>query len=296
MKKIKQISVLLCFLMLLVCMSFESFSRGWEFVGDEWYFADSTGEYVTEKIETSNGKKYYLGEDGRMVRDYLLEDYNGSMYYFNDDGEMVKNTWVAVDPLQVSDPYPNGPTVYLYYFGANGKAYKASDYIVRKIIDGKKYLFDANGRMLSGWISETGEMYNEVDFSDDPFVGFLYYAGDETDGVLREGWMPYEDGSFDDRYYEKEVIWFYFNKNNNKKTYSENSESYNQKKIGGKTYAFDENGVMLTGWEAEKATKYHIELDDFYGQFTGMNKYDSVMEVQLNKVPMHYVHFILKKY
>lgn len=39
-----------------------------------------------------------------------------------------------------------------------------------------------------------------------------------------------------------------------------------------------------------------IELDDFYGQFTGMNKYDSVMEVQLNKVPMHYVHFILRKY
>ncbi len=269
MKNLKQISILLSFLMCLIFVCFGTFAKGWEFVGDEWYFADSTGDYVTEKIETSNGKKYYLGEDGRMVRDYLLEDYNGSMYYFNDDGEMVKNTWVAVDPLQVSDPYANGPTVYLYYFGGNGKAYKAVDTITRKIIDGKRYLFDVNGRMLSGWINENGVMYNEIDFDDDPFVGFLYYAGDETDGVLREGWMPYEDGSLDDKYYKKEVMWFYFNKNNNKKVMSEDSDSYNQKKINGKFYAFDENGVMLTGWEAERATKYHIEYDDLYNEEYG---------------------------
>lgn len=252
---------LLCFLMFTSLFTSLTFAKGWELINGEWYYVDSDGEPTSDKIVTSNGKKYYLGEDGRMVRDYLLVDYNDSIYYFNDEGEMVINTWVAVDPYQVSDPLAIGPTVYLYYFGANGKAYKATNGVIRKVIDGKKYLFDERGRMLSGWINESGEMYNEIDYDEDPFVGFMYYAGDETDGVLREGWMAYEDGSIDDKYYDKEVIWFYFNNNNNKKVMNEGTGDYYQKKINGKIYAFDDNGVMLTGWEAERATKYHIDFD-----------------------------------
>lgn len=64
-------------------------------------------------------KKYYLGDDGKMVRDFLLTDYNDAIYYFDDNGEMVVNTWVAVDPYQVTVDIDttSGITVYLYYFG-----------------------------------------------------------------------------------------------------------------------------------------------------------------------------------
>lgn len=262
MKNLKAVSLTFLVCIMTLVFACQIFAKGWVTDGSDWYYQDEQGENVTDSIEISNGKKYYLGSDGKMVRDYLLEDYNDAVYYFNDDGEMVLNTWVAVDPLQVSDPITNGPTIYLYYFGASGKAYKAKIDITKKTIDGKKYLFDSQGRMLSGWIDEAGQMYNNIDYEDDPFVGFVYYAGDETDGVLREGWFSYEDGSIDDKYYEKETIWFYFNPSSNKKTYNSDGSDYFTKKINGKTYSFDDNGVMLTAWEAEEATRSKYFLSD----------------------------------
>lgn len=73
--------------------------------------------------------------------------------------------------------------------------------------------------MLTGWIDEDGKMWNDYDDDTDPFVNAVYFAGDETDGVLREGWVGYTDGSLDDKYYKKQVIWLYFNTNNNKKVF-----------------------------------------------------------------------------
>ena len=186
-----------------------------------------------------------------MVRDYLLEDYNDAIYYFDDSGKMVRNTWVAVEPTQVYDQMDNPPTIYLYYFGNNGKAYRARNGIVRKTIDGKKYLFNEGGQMLSGWINEEGETYNEYDSDTDPFVGFCYFAGDETDGVLREGWTAYEDGSVEDRYYLRNTLWFYFRPSDNKKVQSNNETEFNTKVINGNKYAFDDNGVMVEGWDSD---------------------------------------------
>lgn len=259
---------------------------GWTTDGYDWYY-QKEGMNVTATIQSSKGDKYYLGDDGKMVRDYLLEDYNNATYYFNDDGKMVFNTWVAVDPYQVSNPIENGPTIYLYYFGANGKAYRAKQDVVRKTIDGKKYLFNADGIMLTGWISETGYMSNIYDTDEDPFIGSIYYAGGETDGVLREGWMAYEDGSLDDNYYHKETIWFYFSLSSNKKVYYDGQGSqydYIAKKINGKTYAFDENGVMLTAWEAEPATKYHLNNPSNQDEYGSLAKKRWVYDIPSEEI------------
>ena len=140
-EKIFKISIFSAIMLLL--FSFYTNAKGWIEQGGDWYYQNSDGEFVTETIKISEEKKYYLGEDGRMVRDYLLVDYNDATYYFNDDGEMVVNTWVAVDPQQVTVDISSsaGLTVYLFYFGGNGKAFRAKENIVRKTIDGKKYLF-----------------------------------------------------------------------------------------------------------------------------------------------------------
>lgn len=219
--------------------------------GDNWMYVDKDGFYAMDTIKTSGDEKYYLDMNGNMVRDYLLEDYNDAIYYFDDSGKMVKNTWVAVEPMQVYNQMENPPTIYLYYFGTNGKAYKADDGVVRKVIDGKKYLFNANGQMMSGWINEAGDRFNEYEDDTDPFNGYCYFAGDETDGVLREGWTAYEDGSVEDRYYLKQTLWFYFRTNDNKKVQSENENDLKRKVINGKTYAFDDQGVMAMGWDSD---------------------------------------------
>lgn len=260
MKKFKEFIIFL-FIMLMINVSFV-FSRGWEHDGIGWRYYDYNDVMRTETIQTSNNKKYYLDSNGYVVYDYLLEEYNGNIYYFNDDGEMVINTWVAVDPHQVENQMDNPPSVYLYYFGNNGKAYRARNFaVLRRTIDGKTYLFNENGQMLSGWISAQGERFDEFNTDEDPFVDSLYYGGDETDGVLRSGWFEMIDGSITDAYYKKSTLWFYFNKNNNKKVFNDTPESYITKKINGKTYAFDENGVMLTGWEADPERKFFHDED-----------------------------------
>ena len=219
--------------------------------GDNWMYVDKDGNYVLDSIKSSGANKYYLDLNGNMVRDYLLEDYNDAIYYFDDSGKMVTNTWVAVEPMQVYNQMENPPTIYLYYFGSNGKAYKAKDGVERKTIDGKKYLFNSYGQMMSGWINESGERYNEYEEDTDPFNGYCYFAGDETDGVLREGWTAYEDGSVEDRYYLKQTLWFYFKTNDNKKVQSDNENVLKRKVINGKTYAFDDQGVMAMGWDSD---------------------------------------------
>ena len=228
------------------------FAVGWvNDGGDNWMYVDKDGVYATDTIKSSGNNKYYLDGNGNMVRDYLLEDYNSAIYYFDDSGKMVTNTWVAVEPSQVYNHMDNSPTIYLYYFGSNGKAYQATNGIVRKTIDGKKYLFNENGQMLSGWINEEGETFNEYESDTDPFNGYCYYAGDETDGVLREGWVAYEDGSVEDRYYMKQTLWFYFRSSDNKKVMSDQGGELKRKTINGKTYGFDDQGVMAMGWDSE---------------------------------------------
>ena len=239
-----------------VCIMFfyatSLFAAGWaNDGGDNWFYVEPDGTYAVSVIKSSGDDKYYIDENGAMVRDYLLEDYNDSIYYFDDSGKMVRNTWVAVEPTQVYNQMDNPPTIYLYYFGNNGKAYKAKDRIARKTIDGKKYLFNEGGQMLSGWINEDGERYNEYDTEADPFVGFCYFAGDETDGVLREGWSAYEEGSVEDRYYMRNTLWFYFRPGDNKKVQSSSDSSFATKVINGHKYAFDDNGVMVEGWDSD---------------------------------------------
>ena len=222
-------------------------ARGWVQQGADWYYADASNEFVTETIQASGNSKFYLDQDGRMVRDYFLEDYNGNAYYFGSNGAMVTNTWVAIDSALVENQDDYVPDNYWYYFQASGKAMKAASGSVKKTtVDGKKYAFNEYGQMCVGWFGTDGKTVNPDDESN-PFAGdnVLYYAGGDNDGVLRAGWVTYYDGYDGDDEYETEYtnLYFYFNTSNNKK------EVNKTKKINGRTYAFNEKGIMMSGWD-----------------------------------------------
>lgn len=271
-----------------------SFAAGWvNDGGDNWMYIDRDGYYITNTIKSSGNDKFYLDDNGMMVRDYLLEDYNEDIYYFDDSGKMVTNTWVAVEPSQVYSQMDNPPTIYLYYFGTSGKAYRAKSGVIRKTIDGKKYLFNEYGQMLSGWINDDGETFDEYQSDTDPFDGFCYYAGDETDGVLREGWSAFEDGSVEDRYYMKQTLWFYFRGSDNKKVQSYSETELEKKTINGKTYAFDDKGVMVVGWDSDTldtantdnsilTNKYYMEEGDDIGKNTKREWFFAVPSMKQN--------------
>ena len=263
MRKQTKLAVMLASVALLTISAASVVSaKGWVQQSGRWYYVNSEGDYVTDTIQSSGNSKFYLGEDGSMQTDYFLEDYGdaGNVYYFGSNGAMVTNTWVAIDPSIVSNQSEYVPDAYWYYFQASGKALKGSNGSIKKTtVDGKKYAFNEFGQMLTGWFDETGTIYTED--NDDPFSSAVYYGGGENDGVLRSGWVTFNDGTtlsnvgsgnYGRDLSDVDNLYFYFNTTNNKKLgVDESTEDYVTKKINGKTYAFAAgNGIMLAEWDA----------------------------------------------
>ena len=244
------------------CVSVASLvsAKGWVQNGADWYYVDGNGEYVTDTIQSSGTAKFYLGEDGKMEKDYFLEDHDNQNYYFGSNGAMVTNTWVAIESSRVSNQDDYIPDNYWYYFQASGKAMKGSSGNMKKTtIDGKKYGFNEYGQMCTGWVKDDGKTVNPDDDTN-PFKDATYYAGGDNDGVLRSGWVTYYDGydDGDDWLGDKTNLYFYFNTTNNKK------ETSKTKKINGKTYAFTDEGIMLSGWDAVE--NYTSGIDSIAGK------------------------------
>ena len=170
------------------------------------------------------------------------------MYYVFEDGARAENTWVLVDEAD-----GNGHEAGWYYFGGNGKAYRGTDSSFKRTVDGRRYIFDESGLMLTGWFDEDGNPLGE---DDNPLEDGVYYA--DEDGALKtESWLDYsqlelkglEELSSDisgRNYDEYDQVWLYFN--NQSKKVKSNGDRLIQRNIGGGTYGFDEYGIMLPWW------------------------------------------------
>ena len=237
---------------------------------------------ITGTIQSSGNSKFYLNDDGYMVRNYFLEDYNDNTYYFGANGAMVTNTWVAIDAANVENQDDYIPDNYWYYFQASGKAMKAASGSVKKTtIDGKKYGFNEYGQMCVGWFGSDGKTINPDDESN-PFINAVYYAGGDNDGVLRSGWVTYYDGYDGDDEYQTDYtnLYFYFNTSNNKK--------YNNqtKKINGRTYAFNEEGIMMSGWDVyEHPAEADVDVNTNAIYFSGEDDGHQVKKGWVYAVP-----------
>jgi glucan-binding YG repeat protein len=229
-KQTKLAVVLSAAALLAVGASMTSFAaRGWVNEGDAWYYYDNSGDYVTDKWKSYNGNYFYLGDEGYMLTNELIEDGN-NFYYVDANGAMVKNTWVAVPADDAED---QDVEYRWYYFGANGKAYKDHN---KKTINGKKYGFDEDGKMLFGFVNGK-EVIND---EDDAVLNCDRYYGSNDDGAMHTGWLLYQD-AIDAEGYDDEYYWFWFASDGLKRTDS-------TKKINGKTYKFDINGAMEYEW------------------------------------------------
>ena len=152
-----------------------------------------------------------------------------------EDGSMTKESWIYVDENDGS--MKSG----WYYLNRNGKVEK-NDW---KTIGKGKYCFDSDGRMRTGWHYENGD---------------IYYLGNGSEGYTRSGWYflesdgkkrPAEGSVSKDLSGESENgRWYYF-QSNGKARKGENGAP-KETTIDGKKYYFDENGVMLTGWQCVK--------------------------------------------
>ena len=238
-----------------------------------WYYLDAAGKAVTDGWKTINSKKYYFDSDGTMKYGWYTD--GSDTYYLGDENNGTAATgWLCLDfdkdnlpdDGDVSEQETTGSdTAKWFYFLSNGKAVKAdNDTYTSKTISGKKYYFDSNGVMLTGWVSMT----SEGDSSDvDPTgISSFKYFGDDNDGQMSKGWKYLSDFPEDSddsssiveatssnaqRYGSSEGngSWYYFDSNGKPKYLCADATSMSKAtvRINGQSYFFDEYGKMQYG-------------------------------------------------
>lgn len=211
--------------------SFTAFAadQGWVKENDTWFYLDKDGDAVENAWKTNaDGTLYfYLNEDGEMATSSLIED-GEYLYYVNADGVQSRNQWRLLEDEDTDDE------ARWYYFNAKGRAVENT----KKVIDGKTYYFDEEGKMLYGWVSVGTDSNAEMveDFTE----GDMYLGTNETGWRWDNCWFKETD--LEETAYENiedvNHLWFYFTSNGKKETDF-------KERIDGVDYLFNADGVML---------------------------------------------------
>ncbi|MBP3626497.1 MAG: hypothetical protein J6J39_00445 [Clostridia bacterium] len=201
--------------------AYELFNNNWKQIGNDWYYVKS-GELCQGDFYDIGGATYYFGWDGIMYADTRFcrsiydddDNYIGEYAYYAKPDGKIAKN-EWVQPDRYNDAW--------YYFTADGTAHEDGF----ATIGGKLYYFESDGRAVA----------NDIIESEDG----LYFLYDDCVAVKANGWMesPYEN------YYD-EAKWKY--------VLDGECLSNGIYEIGGKKYAFDEDGNLYSGgiyWDNE---------------------------------------------
>ena len=194
-------------------------------------FTNVSGDFpniptVEEKWYKEDGYWKYRLKDGQMAIGW--QDIAGATYFFNGKGQMQSGRW-----LRITDEWNGEPKFNDYYLNNNGKMQTggwfyhdntwyyiqsngARRYNELAEIGGQKYLFDKDGKMLTGLQVFNGKKM------------FFASSGSLQAQGRASSWQKIG------------VSWYYYD--------GDGVPSIGLKKINGKTYYFDNYGIMKTGW------------------------------------------------
>ena len=212
--------------------SFAASKGTWMMVDGEWYCYDKNGDAYTNVFCSSNGKEYYVGDDGQLVRSAWVE-YDGNYYFVNSAGAKITNDW------RLTTPYDDDSAdEEWYYFKSNGKRAE-NEKITYK---GKSYYFDTDGKMLTGWVT-TGEGTSAVNEATDYVKDHTFYC-DETGARVEGAWVKDVAPGVSDDDADEDEYWYYLKKATGKPATGKQSN------INGQIYLFNGEGQMQSGWVA----------------------------------------------
>ena len=234
-KQTKLVAVLSAAALFAIGASMTSFAanKGWTQEDDTWVYLNSSGERVTEEWKRSGSNYYWLDENGEMAKNQVVES-NDNYYYVNEDGVRLANQWVSVENEDGETVDGKEVDVLWYYLGTTGRAYKSDDPDMLKtsLINGKRYFFDENAHMVSGWTTTMDTSGSKE---------FTYYLGDENEGWAYTGWQFLEIPEEIQGEYDVDEAWFNFQSSGKAR---KSTRAY----ISNAYYSFDDNGVMLDDW------------------------------------------------
>ena len=205
---------------------------GWKTEGDNTYLFMNNG-YAAIGMVTFEGKRYCFDYDGTLHKGLFIKD--GNIYLTNEDGSIASG-WIEYQ----------GNT---YYCAEDGAVTGPQE------IDGKSYLFDANGVLLKGTVN-----INDT----------TYELGKE--GEIQTGWNKADDAiSYVSEGGIKLKGW---------------------QKIDGKIYYFGKNGVAAKGSFVKDGKLYMLSEDgSLKNGFTGgvnvrnADEYQTPKEILRNILP-----------
>ena len=205
----------------------------WFTSGNMYFYYDENGEKVTNTIKRIDGKDYAFKEDGSAVQNDFFQD-----KYFDENRELVVNKfqeidgktyWINIEGKKDRNPNNECNSEYAltgrqiiddkeYLFSNNGEKYKnfwnedstgtkyydengvmAKD--GEKTINGKRYFFDATGRLLKNTIvNNTYYAKEDGSFATSEIVSIsgkaFYYKADGTRATSNaEGYYINSDGT-----------------------------------------------------------------------------------------------------
>ncbi|MCY7082299.1 MBL fold metallo-hydrolase [Streptococcus oralis] len=214
-------------------------------VDEKWYQEDGYWKYRLTDGEMAigwreiGGATYFFNGKGQMqagrwlhLNDDWGENAKGNDYYLNQNGKMQTGGWFKLD-----DSW--------YYIQSNG----ARRFSELSEIGGKKYLFAADGKMLTGH-----QVYNgkKMFFSES---GALQAAGKpSTWQKIDSDWYFYDEDGL--KTVGKKII--------NGSTYYFNQEGVMQTGwtfVDGYWNYFANSGAMKTGWVKDQETWYYLDKD-----------------------------------
>ncbi len=225
--------------------SFAAAKGTWMMEDGEWKCYDKNGDEYTNIFCSSNGKEYYVGDDGLLVRSDWVE-YDGEWYFVNSSGAKITNDWRLTTPHDDESADEEW-----YYFQSSGKM-ATNKKVAYK---GKTYYFDTDGKMLTGWITDDGTGTNSVNEANDFDKDHTYYC-DETGARVANKWVKdIEPGTAEDDA-DADEYWYWLKS-------SGKAATGKQANIKGQLFFFDAEGRMLTGWVAATAGGYEqIDKED----------------------------------
>ena len=219
--------------------SFAAAKGTWMMVDGEWYCYDKNGDVYENTFCSSNGKEYYVGDDGMLVRSSWVE-YDGDYYFVNSSGAKITNDWRLTTPYEDEDADEEW-----FYFQSTGK--RADN---KKILyKGSTFFFDADGKMLTGWVTADGDqVVNEENTINTSTTSPTYYC-DETGARVESGWVYTTAPSTPDDDADADEYWYYLKSSGKVATGK-------QSNVKGQGFVFgnkpENMGQMLTGWVAGK--------------------------------------------
>ena len=247
MRKSTKIAVVLAAAALLVAgFAFTTLAKGWVKEAEGlFYYEDEYGMKVYNEWKKDGANYYYLGDDGYMVTNTLVEYTDGKKYWCGADGAKVMNAWVQV-PADQEDIDELEVEYRWYRFDSKGQAVTG-----KQTIDGNTYFFFDNGKMAYGYVNYNSEAKSVVEMTTSVKTAyedgnsFNYYCGtNETGAALKNEWRNEVQDASDDAYEASKTFWAFYQSSGAKATSGLNNGILWK----GQRYYFTEAGKMVTGW------------------------------------------------